>query len=470
MATRKVEYRTEKDALGEMPVPALAYWGIRTARALEFERRQALHPKFLRAIVQVKKAAVEANLQIGRIDARVGRAVSLSTDEILGGQWLDQFPVPLFHPGSLLSVCANVNEVLANRAAEMLGGEPGSYEIVHPTHHVSAGQTAYDTFPTALRLTLLDYKSELEACLLDLERLLRRKAFELDKVVKPGRVHLQDSLPISLGQVFNAWGSSIGRSHRRLVELTAVLAEINPGSNELGTGFGTVRDFSTLVVEKLSELCGSKLRLSDDPIRYTQSMSDYVALSSVLKEIAIELMKISADLRLMSSGPGAGFSEVTLPAVCLEKSPFPSVDRTVPIVPEFTSMLCMQILGNDLAIMAAARDGQLECNAMLPLIAHNLISSFDALIDGINLLARKSISGLSANLDRCRAELDAVGIESLMLAKAFGEEAANNICAEAAARAVSVRDIVVERGLMTAEQFERNMDVRVFLTPQVARS
>ncbi len=468
MGNRKIEYRTEKDRHGEMPVPAGVYWGISTARAMEFARSESMHPRFLRSLVMVKKAAAEANIQLGRVEPRIARAVSLSAEEILSGQWQDQFPVSILQAGSQAAVCANIDEVLANRAGEVLGGQLGKYDIVHPIEHVSAGQTPYDIFPVALRLSLLDQKSELEACLLDLERLLRRKALELDKVIKPGRVHLQDSVPISLGQVFNSWGSSVGRSCKRLFDLTTSLSETSPGSGETGTGFGTVREFPALVVEKLIEISGTKLRLSDDPIRLNQSMSDYVALSSVLREIAIELMKISADLRLMSSGPAAGIAELKLPVVHMERTPFPNFDRAVPIVPEFTSMLCMQVLGNDVAVSAAARDGQLECNAMLPLIAHNLLGSLDALIDGINLLTRRCISGVTADASHCTQNVAATGVDALLLATAFGAEAARILTAEASERSVSIREIVLERQLMTVEQFERAMNVKTLLSSSPA--
>lgn len=470
MPNKKVEYRTETDKHGDLPVPTSVYWGIRTARALEFARADVMPARFVRALVMVKKAAADANLRLRRVDARVARAVSLSAEEILAGQWTDQFPVSFLQAGGQAAVCVNVDEVLANRAGQVLGGQLGKYDVVHPVEHVAAGQTSYDVFPTALRLCLLDQKAELEACLLDLERLLRRKALELDKVIKPGRVHLQDSVPISLGQVFNSWGATMGRSYKRLVELTFTLSEVAPGTGETGTGSGTIRDFSALVVERLCEISGTKLRLSEDPIRFNQSMSDYVALSSVLREIAIELMKISADLRMMSSGPNAGLGELTLPAVQVEKTPFPGYERPVPIVPEFTSMLCMQVLGNDVIVSTAAREGQLECNAMLPLIAHSLIASLEALTDGMGLLAKRCISGVAADASRCKQNIAATKTEALLLAGAFGEDVARTLMVEAAEKSVSVREIVVERAMMTAEQFDSCMNVRSLLAPRPPRT
>ena len=463
MAHKKIEYRIEKDGHGEMPVPVTAYWGIGTARALEFACNGELHPRFLQALAQVKKACAEANLQLGRVDAKIAKAVSLSAEEILSGQWHDQFPVSLLQAGSLFAVCTNIDEVLANRAGEVLGGQIGQFNQVKPAEHVSAGQTPYDTFPLALRLTLLSEKSELEACLLDLERLLRRKALALEKVIKPGRVHLQDALPLSLGQVFNSWGATVGRCYRRLLDVNSVLSEANPGAGEIGTGYGTASKFPALVVEKLTEISGVKLKLGDDAVRSNQSMSDYVALSSILKEIAIELLKISSDLRLMNSGPEAGFGEINLPTAHIYKTAVSLQDRSVPIVPEYTAMLCLQVTGYDLTICSAAREGQLECNAMLPLIAHSLLAALEALTGGIKLLSNRCISGVTADLSRCKHNLAVSGVERLLLSTVLGAEQASKIIAEAHELAISVRDLVLERQLMSAEQFEQCMNVKTLL-------
>lgn len=465
MASKKIEYRTEQDYLGQMPVPVMAYWGVRTARALEFGRSESMNTRFRDSLVMLRKAAVETNMQIGRVEARQGKAVSLAADEILTGQWHDQFPISILQAGSLGAVCANVDEVLANRAAEMLGGNIGDYQVVSTDNHVAAGQTPYDSFPTALRVALLAQKSDLEACLLDLERLLRRKALELDKVIKPGRVHLRDAMPVSLGQVFNSWGSSVGRCCKRLADITPVLAEASPGTGEVGTGYGTTREFSAMVVDKLSEISGFKLRLCDDPIRAHQSMSDFVSLSSILKEIAVELQKISSDLCLMSSGPSAGFGELELPPAQLEKTPFPGQDRAIPIVPEFASMLCLQVLGNDMAVCAAARTGQLEYNSMLPLIAHCLLASLDSLTDAINMLAKRCISGVNADASRCQQNVTATGVDKILLSGFLGAEQAKALESEAQERNISIRDLILERQLMTPDQIIKCMNVKTLLSP-----
>lgn len=470
MVARKVEYRSESDDQGEMPVPAMSYWGIGTARALEFGRTESMNVRFLQALVLLRKAAAEANLQLGKFEVRIAKAISMAADEVLAGQLHDQFPVSLLQAGAQIFVCLNVDEVLANRAAETLGATIGQYDVVHPSAHVAFMQSPYDSFPLALRIALLKQKSEVEACLLDLERLLRRKALEFDKVVKPGRVHLQDALPVSLGQVFNSWGSSIGRCYKRLNDVTTLLSEIAPGCGEVGTGFGASREFAVLVVEKLSAFSGLKLRLAEDAIRAQQSMSDYVALSSVFKEIAVELQKICSDLCLMSSGPRAGLNEISLPTAFVEKSHLNPLGRAVPIVPEFGSMLCMQVLGNNLTLSVAAQTGQLEHNAMLPLIASNLLFSSDALVDALNLMTKRCIAGLSADSAHCQEKLAATNPELALLTAYFGQARAKQLEDEAHGKSISLRELIISRQLMTPEQYDRTINVKMLLTQSSTES
>ena len=326
MASKKADLRTERDSLGEMQIPAGAYWGIRTARNQEYYKvsGQRPHPKLIDGIILVKKASAGANGASGRSDSTTLHAIAQACDEVLNGQWRDQFIADPFQSGAGASLNANSNEVLANRAAELLGSTTGSYDRVHPEKHVNLGQSTNDVFPTAMRIAILSNLHDLEPVLLDLERLLRRKSLEFEKVVKIGRTHLQDTVPVTLGQEFNAYGSAVERCLRRIKDASGSLLELNIGATHAGTGYGTEPEHAQQVIEKLSQLTGLKFRPAEDLFRVTQSMADFTEFSSSLKEFAVELIRIANDLRLMASGPGSGLYEIKIPPNHCEPPIFPA--------------------------------------------------------------------------------------------------------------------------------------------------
>jgi aspartate ammonia-lyase len=316
------------------------------------------HPRLIHALALVKKSAAQVNMESGRLPEDVARNIGQAADEIMHNHWKDQFSVDPLLSGAA-GVDLNVSQVIADRAAELMGRPEGG---VDATNHVRLGQSPNDVFPTAMRLAILSSFKELEPVLLDLERLLRRKSLEFEKVVKTGRVHLQDSLPVSLGQEFNAFGSSIERSYRRMVEASHSLFEMNIGGLATGTGASGSIAFANRMVELLSHHSGLRLKPAEDHFRLSQSCSDFLEFSSSLRELAVELIKVANDLRLLGSGPKAGLYEISLPAVEAPE------DAAVPVLTESVNMVAYKVIGNDTAVMLAAQAGQLELNAMTPLV------------------------------------------------------------------------------------------------------
>lgn len=415
MVNKKLDLRVERDGLGDVQIPVGAYWGAQTARSKDYVAVSGLptHRKLIEALVLVKKAAAITNGDLQTIEIAASRAIAQTCDEIASGQWKDQFVVDALHWGAGEALNANVNEVLANRGAEIVGNSVGSYDFLDPNKHVNFGHCNNDVYPTAMRIALLLNLKQLEPALVDLERLLRRKSLEFDRVVKVGRTHLQDCSPVTLGQEFNAYGSSVERSVRRIKESSQCLLELNVGSAETGTGYGADPNFGKKVTEKLSQLSGLRVRQADDLFRVSQSMSDFLEFSSAMRGLAVDLIKICNDLKLLASGPGGGFGEITLPAIqpqqtALRPGQYP--DKSPPFMPECLIMACYQVLGNDYTITLAAQAGQLESNSMTPLIIHNLLQSLDLLRNAINPFNQKCLAGISANTSNCNELLDKSGV------------------------------------------------------------
>lgn len=465
MASKKADARTERDQLGEAQIPGGAYWGIQTARAREsaFATGVKPHPKLIDGIALIKRSCASANLESKRLDHQKARAIMQTCDEILGGQWRDQFVVELLHSGAGTAFNINTNEVIANRANELLGGSIGSYDMVHPIHHVNLGQSTNDAFPSSMRIAVLMSARELEPVMLDLERLLRRKSLEFERVVKVGRTHLQDSVPMTLGQEFNAYGSSIERGLRRLKESMSALFELNIGATHIGTGLGTDQNFVVHVVEKLSAVTGLRFRQADDFFRISQSMSDFVEFSSSLKELAIDLCKIGADLRLLASGPVGGLNEIKLPRSLVEPSPLlPGVlpERSNPTMAESLCMVSYQIMGNDTVVTLGAQSGQLESNVMTPLIIQNILSSIDLLKAIIPPFNQRFLAGITANEERSRQLVEQSGFLLAALSAQLGAKTASQIFDEAQERRADPKRIAVEGGHISQEDLDRLMSAR----------
>ena len=393
--------RIEEDALGKKRLPADAYYGIQTLRAVEnFPiSGRTLPYEMVIAMAQIKVAAARVHLKLGLLKPRLARAVLRAGGEILQGRFKDQFVVDIYQAGAGTSFHMNVNEVIANRAIQLLGGRRGDYRLVSPNDHVNRGQSTNDTIPTAIRLAGLSLLEELEEVLDDLERSFRRKAGAFRNVVKAARTHLQDAVPIRLGRDFGAYAGMVRRSRRRIEKARQDLMELNIGGTAAGTGLNAHPQYQRRVVRELRQLTGYPVRPADDLVEITQNMADFLHASSALRLLAVDLTKIANDLRLLSSGPQNGLDELTLPAVQPGSSIMPG--KVNPVICEMTNMVAFQVIGHDTAVMMAAQAGQLELNVMMPLIAYNLLESVKLLTNACQVLGRRCVDGITANKERC---------------------------------------------------------------------
>ncbi|MBM3777897.1 MAG: aspartate ammonia-lyase [Acidimicrobiia bacterium] len=459
--------RTERDPLGELQVPADAYYGIQTARALaNFAISDLRVPALLvEATIQVKKAAARANTDLGRLDARVGDAIVQAADEILAGALRDQFVVDVYQAGAGTSHHMNTNEVLANRAAELLGGARGEYTRVHPNDHVNMGQSTNDVFPTATRVTLLLGRGSLVGAAHGLAAALEQKASAFADVAKVGRTHLQDAVPITLGQEIAGWAANIGKGAADLDLTSAQLQEVNLGATAVGTGLNAGDDYATLAVSYLSEQIGLDLFPAENRFRVTQSMGDILAWSGAVRRLAVELDKVASDLRLLSMGPRAGLGELILPAVQPGSSIMPG--KVNPSVPEMVNQVCYQVIGCDAAIAAACSAGQLELNVMMPVIAWNAIHASTILGRAMTALAERTVQGMDVDRERCRELLDRSTAVATALSPFLGYAATAAIAKEAVASGRSIRELVLERGLMDADRLDRVLSVEAMTRPGV---
>lgn len=465
MVTKRADVRVEKDELGEVFLPAKAYYGAATHRLKEVLPVSGLkaHPRLIDALLLVKKACAAANLDCKRLETQVARSIMQAADEAIAGQWRDQFVLEIFSSGAGTALNINVNEVLANRAQEILGGALGTYDLVHPTRHVDLAQSPNDIFPTAMRIAVLLEAKEFERILLDLERLLRRKSLEFERVIKMGRSHLQDALPITLGQEFNAFGSSIERCLKRIKEAEVGLTELNIGATHVGTGLGADSQYIHVAVERLSQYTGIRLRQSDDFFRISQSMSDFVEISSALKELAIELTKIGNDLRLLSSGPRTGFSEITAPELIVERSlirPNTLPNRRVPTLVECINMASSQVFGNDIVVGLAAQSGQFESNVMTPLIIHNILQSLDLLRGTIEPFNSKYLRAITANHSSCNLQMEEAGVVLAVVSKRLGDKRAQELAKEAEQADLTLKELVTQRALINKEELDRMLSYK----------
>ncbi len=424
--------RTESDSMGTIEIPAHCYWGAQTARAQKklFLCGIGFDPIFLEATILVKKVAALVNCELEQLELPVSNAIVKACDEVLSGKWQDQFIVEPFQSGAGVVFNLNVNEVLANRAEELLGGSLGQYKLVDPEKHVNLSQCANDVFPTAMRIALLKCLKALEPDMLDLERLLRRKALKFAKVLKPGRTHLIESQPITLGQEFSAYASGVEHSLNDIKEASEKLLELNIGAGHVGTGFNTHPAYGQRMAKKLAFLTNFPLRAGGDFLRLSHSMADFLPISAALKEFAIELSQISNDLRLLNSGPGSGLGEIKLTSFANIPSPM-SVDllsdQSVPHLAESLNMVCYQVIGNDLAITMAAQAGQLEANVMTPLIIHNLLQSVFLLTKVTSTFTKNCLNDLNINTEKCEENFSRSGFLLVALSEHIGQEACQSL-------------------------------------------
>ncbi|BCS56052.1 aspartate ammonia-lyase [Geobacter sp. SVR] len=449
--------RIEKDTLGEMAVPAQAYYGAQTARAVRNFPISGLkpHPSFVWATVIIKKCAAMANMATGRLPAELGGAIVAAADEVLAGRLNDQFVVDPFQAGAGTSHNMNVNEVLANRALELLGRQRGDFSALHPNDHVNMAQSTNDVIPTAIRLAALELLDPLLEVLEELEQALADKGREFDGILKSGRTHLQDAVPIRLGQEFGAYGMAIRKNREGLEACIPALLELGIGGTAVGTGLNAEPAFIGKIVEELALATGFPLVASADLFEAMQNMDPFLALSSALRRTAVTLGRIANDLRLLSSGPRTGLDEIRLPAVQPGSSIMPG--KINPSMAEMANMVCFQVIGCDQAVMQAAQAGQLELNVMMPLIAYNLTFSLEILRNCVQKFTQSCIIGIVANQERCRRYLeDSLGLVTV-LAPYIGYNAAAEVAKESIASGRSIREIVLSRGLMPEADLEEAM-------------
>ncbi len=453
-----------------MEVPSDALYGAQTARAILNFPISGLrpHPQFVWATVAIKKAAATVNKQLGEIAPNVADAIVAAADECLAEKHADQFIVDVFQAGAGTSHNMNVNEVLANRAAEILGGKRGEKGLVHPNDHVNHGQSTNDVIPTAIRICSLVQLSELDTALNSLEQAFGVKAREFHDILKSGRTHLQDAVPIRLGSEFSAWAKAVKQCRARLMGCEQSLGELGFGGNAIGSGVYTPPEFAIKVTSALGAQTGLPVYSSDNLYERCQSCADFAQLSGTLRTLAIELNRISNDLRLLASGPETGLAEITLPPVQPGSSIMPG--KVNPVMAEMLNMVCYHVMGADTCISAAAQAGQLELNVMMPVIAHNLNTSFTYLTNAVKVFAERCVlldweetdaagktikhHGIAANREACAHFLERSTGLATLLNPAIGYDAAAQVMKQAKRERKSIKQVVEERNLMTADEFD----------------
>jgi len=462
--------RREKDLLGTMELPPDVYYGIQTQRAVEnFPiTGQTIPTVLIRSLAIVKQAAAEANEASEHLDSRRARAISRAAQEILEGKLHDQFVVDPIQGGAGTSANMNANEVIANRAIELMGGKKGDYSLLSPNTHVNMSQSTNDVFPTALRLAVLFESKDLMIRLRRLETALRDKATEFHDVVKMGRTHLQDAVPIRLGQEFSAYANVVDRCISRIDRAVQSMKEINMGATAVGTGLNADPAYIKEVTTRLSSITGFSLTSTRNFVDGTQNTDAFLEVSSSLKILATNLSKIANDLRLMTSGPRSGINEINLPEAQPGSSIMPG--KVNPVMAEVVNQVCFQVIGNDHTITLAVEAGQLELNVMEPIISFNLLQSLDIMSNVVRVFTERCIRGITANAERSREMVE----RSIGLVTALGPyltyEQASEVAREALKTGRTVRDIVLEHDLMPAEDLDHILAPENMTEPGIAAS
>jgi aspartate ammonia-lyase len=452
------EFRAEKDSLGTKQIPASVHYGIQTARAMENYPISGMraHPTLVRAFGMVKEAAAEANRELGLVEEKVANAVIQAAKEIQQGKWNDQFVVDVFQAGAGVSFHMNTNEVIANRAIEILGGELGDYSKVHPNDHVNYGQSTNDVFPTGMRLAALLELEKLYPVLDSLADALDRKGKELHAILKSGRTHIQDAVPMRLGQEFSAYAGAIRRARQGIRTSSELLRELGLGGSAVGTGINTHPDYREKAIRNLARISGQELTPVDDMRYAMQSNLAMAAVSSALRNLALEVIRISNDLRLLSSGPNTGFAEINLPALQPGSSIMPG--KINPVIPELAAMVSFQVVGNDLAVAMAVQAGQLELNVMMPTMAYSVLQSITILTNMLRQLTEKCVAGITANQKRCDFYVQATVSLATALNPYIGYAKAAEVAKESVATGRSIIDVVREKKLLTEAQIKEILD------------
>ena len=452
--------RIEKDPLGELAVPADALYGVQTLRAVQNFPISGLKPMpaFIDATVRIKKAAALTHKKTGRLEDRLADAIVKAADEILSGKHREQFVVDVYQAGAGTSHNMNVNEVLANRANEILGGKRGEYSPVHPNDHVNMAQSTNDVIPTAIRLACVSELPKFVHAFDMLADAFEEKGREFDDVIKSGRTHLQDAMPIRLGQEFTAYGGTLRRGTQRVAETANYLRELGIGGSAVGTGVNVEPEYPALMIHFLEEMTHADLREGSDRIQLMQSMGDVAAFSSQMRVLALDMSKVASDLRLLASGPRTGFDEVRLPAVQPGSSIMPG--KVNPSIPEMVNQVCFQVVGNDACVSASAEHGQLELNVMMPVIAYNVLLSMMILTNSARVLETKCVRGIEANAEQCAYWVERSAALATALAPQIGYGRAAELSKQSVKENVLIRDLVKREHVLPADEIDEVLDLR----------
>jgi aspartate ammonia-lyase len=460
-------FRTEHDLLGNREVPSDVYYGVHTLRALEnfpiTGTAISIYPDLIRALAEIKHAAARANRELDLLDQERADAIVAACKEIQAGKLHDQFVVDVIQGGAGTSTNMNANEVVANRALEILGHQRGEYQYLHPNEHVNMSQSTNDVYPTSLKLATYVGIFRLVDAMAHLRRAFERKAEEFKDVLKMGRTQLQDAVPMTLGQEFSTYAIMLGEDEDRLKEAALLIREINLGATAIGTGINAHPDYPALVCRLLSEISGVPVITSPNLIEATQDCGSFVQLSGVLKRVAVKLSKTCNDLRLLSSGPRAGLGEINLPPQQAGSSIMPG--KVNPVIPEVVNQIAFEVIGNDLTVTFGVEAGQLQLNAFEPIIAHSLFKSVTHLRQGCLILADRCVDGITANRERLRASVEnSIGIVTA-LNPYIGYAHATEVAQEALASGRSVYELVLEMKLLTKEELDEILQPEVLTRP-----
>lgn len=447
--------RIEKDSLGAMEIPEEAYYGVQTARAVHnFPISLLRFPhEFVRSIALIKVAAARANRQLGYLEEQKARVIEEAGMAVARGEFREHFVVDVFQAGAGTSFHMNVNEVIANRSCELLGGKKGDHHLISPNDHVNMGQSTNDVIPTAIRLTGLSLSYPLLEVLEKLQEALEKKAREFDSVLKSGRTHLQDAVPVRLGQEFGGYARAIEKAKLQISPAARSLEELGIGGSAAGTGVNTHPDYRGLVVDHLCQLTGLSLYPASNLFEAMQSMAPFTEASASLRNLAVELIRIANDLRLLASGPNTGFNEIVLPAVQPGSSIMPG--KVNPVMAEMLNMVCFHLIGADTCIAMASQAGQLELNVMMPIIGYNLFLSFQILTNSLEVFREKCILGITANVETCNRYAEWTLALATVLNPYIGYLNAAEVAKESLKTGRSIKEIVLERKLLSQEEFNK---------------
>ena len=459
--------RSEHDLLGDREVPDEFYYGVQTLRALENFNISgvplALYPVLIEALTRVKLAAARANADLGLLSRPIADAIEQACQEVIGGKLQNHFVVDMIQGGAGTSTNMNANEVIANRALEILGYEKGQYEFCHPNNHVNLSQSTNDVYPTALKLALMESNQGLVKVLGRLTQAFRDKATDFSHILKMGRTQLQDAVPMTLGQSFAAWATTLEEEVERLEQNAALFLEVNMGGTAIGTGINADPAYGPKVIEHLREVSGFEVRRAPDLVEATQDTGSFVMYSSALKRLAVKLSKVCNDLRLLSSGPRTGINEINLPAMQPGSSIMPG--KVNPVIPEVVNQIAFKVIGNDLTVTLAAEAGQLELNVMEPVIAQSLFESIEMLKNGMTTLQQRCVEGITANENVCRVQVErSIGLVTALVPR-LGYDVCSRLAREALEHDRGVYELVLEQALLSKEELDQLLDPANMIGP-----